>query len=57
MLELKQIVKNYPAGSGTVNALKGIDLRFRKNEFVSIVFSANLNRNLLLHPQFQSCPV
>ena len=36
MLELKGIKKDYPAGSGVVHALKGIDLRFRKAEFVSI---------------------
>ena len=34
MLELKNIVKDYPAGSDTVHALRGIDLVFRKNEFV-----------------------
>ena len=34
MLELKRIKKDYPAGDGIVKALKGIDLCFRKSEFV-----------------------
>ena len=37
MLELKNIKKDYPAGDGTVHALKGIDLKFRRSEFVSIL--------------------
>ena len=32
MLELRDIVKNYPAGDGKVEALRGIDLQFRKSE-------------------------
>ena len=35
MLELKGIKKDYPAGDGTVHALKGIDLHFvRVNLFL-----------------------
>ena len=49
MLELKQIVKDYPAGSGTVNALKGIDLRFRKNEFVSILGPSGCGKTTMLN--------
>jgi len=37
MLELSKIKKDYPAGGGKVEALKGIDLHFRKSEFVSIL--------------------
>ena len=37
MLELKGIQKDYPVGEGVVHALKGIDLRFRTNEFVAIL--------------------
>ena len=37
MLELKKIKKDYPAGGGVVHALRGIDLVFRKSEFVSIL--------------------
>lgn len=35
MPELKNITKLYPAGGENVEALKGIDLCFRENEFVS----------------------
>ena len=49
MLELKQIVKDYPAGSGTVNALKGIDLQFRKNEFVSILGPSGCGKTTMLN--------
>ena len=37
MLQLINIQKDYAAGSGVVHALKGIDLQFRENEFVSIL--------------------
>ena len=37
MLVLKNIVKEYAAGDTTVAALKGINIEFRKNEFVSIL--------------------
>ena len=49
MLELKQIVKNYPAGTGQVNALKGIDLRFRKSEFVSILGPSGCGKTTMLN--------
>ena len=35
MLELRNITKIYPLGEGEVRALRGIDLSFRKSEFVS----------------------
>ena len=37
VLELKHIHKDYPAGEGKVNALRGISLQFREAEFVSIL--------------------
>ena len=37
MLQLKDIKKDYVVAGGTVSALKGISLNFRKNEFVSIL--------------------
>ena len=37
MLRLTQITKDYKTASETVHALRGIDLSFRKNEFVSIL--------------------
>ncbi len=49
MLELKHIVKNYPAGNGHVNALKGIDLQFRKSEFVSILGPSGCGKTTMLN--------
>ncbi|MBQ8317171.1 MAG: ABC transporter ATP-binding protein/permease [Lachnospiraceae bacterium] len=49
MLELKGIKKDYPAGSGVVHALKGIDLRFRKSEFVSILGQSGCGKTTMLN--------
>ncbi len=49
MLELKDIVKDYPAGNGEVNALRGIHLRFRKNEFVSILGPSGCGKTTMLN--------
>uniref|UniRef100_UPI004056DBB1 ABC transporter ATP-binding protein/permease n=1 Tax=Agathobacter sp. TaxID=2021311 RepID=UPI004056DBB1 len=49
MLELKQIKKDYPAGDGVVHALKGIDLQFRRNEFVSILGPSGCGKTTLLN--------
>ncbi len=49
MLELKNITKDYPAGDGIVHALKGIDLQFRKNEFVSILGPSGCGKTTLLN--------
>ena len=37
MLKLSQIKKSYTVGDNTVEALRGVDLEFRENEFVSIL--------------------
>ena len=49
MLELKQIVKDYPAANTTVHALKGVDLRFRTSEFVSILGPSGCGKTTLLN--------
>ncbi len=49
MLELKQIHKVYPAGAGSVKALRGIDLQFRKNEFVSILGPSGCGKTTMLN--------
>ncbi len=49
MLELRSIVKDYPAGDGTVHALKGISLRFRPHEFVSILGPSGCGKTTLLN--------
>ncbi len=49
MLELKDIKKDYPAGDGIVHALKGIDLQFRKNEFVAILGPSGCGKTTMLN--------
>ena len=49
MLELKQIVKDYPAGDGQVHALRGIDLQFRESEFVSILGPSGCGKTTMLN--------
>ena len=49
MLELKAIKKDYPAGDGIVHALKGIDLQFRKSEFVSILGPSGCGKTTMLN--------
>ena len=49
MLELKNIKKDYPAGEGTVHALKGINLKFRKSEFVSILGPSGCGKTTMLN--------
>jgi len=49
MLELKEIVKIYPAGDNSVEALKGIDLRFRDSEFVSILGQSGCGKTTMLN--------
>ena len=49
MLTLKQVTKEYQAGDTTVHALKGIDLEFRRNEFVSILGPSGCGKTTLLN--------
>ena len=49
MLELKNVVKEYPAGNGKVSALKGINLRFRKSEFVAALGPSGCGKTTLLN--------
>ncbi len=49
MLELKNIKKDYPAGAGIVNALKGIDLNFRESEFVSVLGPSGCGKTTMLN--------
>jgi putative ABC transport system permease protein len=49
MLELYGIKKDYPTGAGKVEALKGIDLRFRKKEFVAILGPSGCGKTTLLN--------
>lgn len=49
MLELIDIKKNYPVAGGEVQALKGVSLKFRKNEFVSILGASGCGKTTLLN--------
>ena len=48
MLELNDIKKDYVSGSTTVSALKGINLRFRDCEFVSILGQSGCGKTTTL---------
>ena len=49
MLQLKGIIKNYTAGDTEVHALKGIDIRFRESEFVSILGPSGCGKTTMLN--------
>ena len=49
MLELIDIKKDYVSGSTTVSALKGINLRFRDCEFVSILGQSGCGKTTMLN--------
>lgn len=49
MLELNDIKKDYVTGSTTVSALKGINLRFRDCEFVSILGQSGCGKTTMLN--------
>ncbi len=49
MLQLKNVTKNYKLNNGIVTALKGINITFRKNEFVSILGASGCGKTTLLN--------
>ena len=49
MLELKDIKKTYITGDEKVEALKGINLKFRESEFVSILGQSGCGKTTLLN--------
>ena len=49
MLSLTGITKEYQAGNTKVQALKGIDLHFRKNEFVCILGPSGCGKTTMLN--------
>jgi len=49
MLKLKGITKDYSIGDETIHALKGIDLEFRKSEFVAVLGHSGCGKTTLLN--------
>ena len=49
LLELKNITKNYLSGDNEVKALKGINIEFRKSEFVSVLGHSGCGKTTLLN--------
>ena len=49
MLQLKGIKKDYVTGDTKVHALKGVDLAFRDNEFVSILGQSGCGKTTMLN--------
>lgn len=49
MLELVNIKKDYEIAGGAVHALKGVSLKFRKSEFVSILGPSGCGKTTLLN--------
>ncbi len=49
MLKLENITKQYSAGDSVVTALRGVNLEFRKSEFVSILGPSGCGKTTLLN--------
>ncbi len=49
MLTLKQIVKTYKTGDEKVDALKGVNISFRKNEFVAVLGHSGCGKTTMLN--------
>lgn len=49
MLELKNITKDYYVAGGAVHALRGVSIKFRKSEFVSILGASGCGKTTLLN--------
>lgn len=49
MLRLENITKDYKVADSTVAALRGVDLSFRKNEFVSVLGPSGCGKTTLLN--------
>ncbi len=49
MLKLTDIVKSYSSGSSKVEALKGVSIEFRENEFVSILGPSGCGKTTMLN--------
>lgn len=49
MLQLKNVVKNYYVGDTVVEAVRGVNVEFRKNEFVAVLGPSGCGKTTLLN--------
>ena len=49
MISIRNLVKTYPRGSETVEAIRGIDLDIKKGDFVVILGPSGGGKSTLLH--------
>ena len=49
MLQLKNVIKNYYVGEQTIKALQGVNIDFRRNEFVSILGPSGCGKTTLMN--------
>lgn len=57
MLQLKNIIKTYETGDFTQDALRGVSITFRENEFVSILGQSGSGKTTMLNIICGSVPV
>lgn len=49
MLQLKDVVKDYPTATTTVHALRKVSLNFRESEFVAILGPSGCGKTTMLN--------